>query len=85
MSRTLSRDTSPEAEAVLLAALRRMPPWKKLQLVEESCAAAIAMTKAGIHARHPNASEEERLYLLRVALLGRSLAEAAYGPFEGSP
>jgi hypothetical protein len=78
MARTLSRDTTPEAEAVQLAALREMPPWRKLQLVEESCRAAIAMTEAGIRARHPEASEDEVRHRLRVAILGESLAEAAY-------
>lgn len=84
MIKTLSRDTSPQAEAVLLDILRRMPPWRKLQLVEESCRATMTVTAAGIRARHPDASEDVVQYCLRVAMLGESLADAVYGRPEGT-
>ena len=83
MGRTLSRDTSPEAEEVQLAILRTMPAWKKLRLVEDSCRATVALVEAGVRARHPRASEDEVRYRVRVAVLGKSLAEAAYGRPDG--
>lgn len=43
------------------------------------------MTRAGIEARRPDASEDEVRHLVRVAPLGKPLAETVYGRREGTP
>lgn len=77
---TLSRDTSPEAEAVMLGILREMPAWRRLELLEDACEAACSLARAGLRRRHPDADEGEIERLLADLLLGEGLAERAYGP-----
>jgi len=77
---TLSRDTSPEAEAKQLEILRAMPPWRKLQLVNEAIKTSRALARAGLRDRHPDADEEEIQRRLFDLLLGEELAERVYGP-----
>lgn len=75
----ITDDTDPKALAVQTEILRRMPPWRKMQLVVEACRAADAMTLAGLRRRHPEASEDE-LRLRRIHLsLGDALFETVYG------
>ena len=50
--RTLSRDTSPEAEAVQLEIYRRMPGWRKLELMAEANQRAREQALAGLRLRH---------------------------------
>jgi hypothetical protein len=77
---TLSRDTSPDAERVQLELLRRMPPWRKLELVGAMTRTVYALLLAGLRERYPRATERE-LRLRRAALvLGRDLATRVYGP-----
>jgi len=85
MARTLSRDTSPEAEAIQLRVLRGLSAWRKLQLVEESSRLTRTLIEAGIRARHPEASGDEVRYRVHVAILGEALAEAVYGAENQSP
>jgi hypothetical protein len=74
MAKTLSRDTTPEAEAVQIQALRRMPPWRKVRLVEESNRLTRALIEAGVRSRHPGASCEEVRHQVLIAFLGAELA-----------
>ncbi len=85
MTKTLSRDTSPEAEAVQLAILRGMPAWRKWQLIEESCRLTATLVEAGIRARHPGASDEEIEHRVRVVVLGEELAEAVRARLRRAP
>lgn len=67
--RTHSRDTSPAAEAAQFAAWREMDPARKLALVSEWMRACEELSRAGVLARHPNASPREvdlRLAALRI-------------------
>jgi len=57
--RTLSRDTTPEAEAVQIEIYRRMSPGRKLELVEEANRTGRALALAGLRQRHPTAGPEE--------------------------
>jgi hypothetical protein len=77
---TLSLDTDPEAEKVQLDILRRMPPWRKIQLVDEAIQTARLLAMAGLRDRHPNASPEELHRRFLGLWLGEELATTVYGP-----
>jgi len=72
---TLSPDTSPEAEVVLLAMMRRTPPWRKMELLDGLTAMARQVALAGLRRRHPTATEE---------VLRRRLADLLLGPEPAS-
>lgn len=80
----LFSDTSPEAEAVLLDGLRRMPGWRKLQVVGQLNARMRTLLLAGLRARHPTAGPTELHRRLADLLLGPALAEAALGSLEAA-
>lgn len=77
---TLSPDTSPSAEAKQLEIFRKMPPWRKMQLIDEAIKTSYALAQAGLRHRHPDADEDEIRRRLFDLLLGRELAERVYGP-----
>lgn len=79
---TLYPDTDPEAERVQLEIYRRMPPWKKMQLVAEANDASRALVLAGLRSRHPDASEAEIRRRFFGIWLGEDLATEVYGPLE---
>jgi len=79
---TLSRDTSPEAEAVMLEVFRAMPAWRRLEILDEACQTATELARAGLRSRHPEASPEKIERLLMDLVLGDELARAAFGPIE---
>lgn len=78
--RQMNRDTTPEAEAVLLRLLREMPGWRKWALMEDLNRTARALALAGLRRRHPDAGPEELRRRLAELLLGPELAARAYGP-----
>ena len=65
--RTQSRDTSLEAERILIEAYRRMTPGEKAQRITAITQVCTQLAIAGIRARHPDADEEE--IRLRLAAL----------------
>ncbi len=73
-------DTSPEAEAVLVALLRQAAPWRKWEMVGEMNAAVRLLALEGLRRRFPQAGEAELRRRLADLLLGPALAEKAYGP-----
>jgi len=77
---TLSRDTLPEAEEVMIRILSDMPAWRRLQLLEDACDAARELARVGLKRRCPEASDSEVDRLLFDLLLGEELAEKAFGP-----
>lgn len=79
---TLSPDTDQEAEAVQLEIYRRMPTWRKIELVFEANAMSRALALAGLRDRYPQASAAELRRRLMDLLLGEELALRAYGPLE---
>jgi hypothetical protein len=81
---TLSRDTDPRAEAVQIEILRRMPSWRKVQLLDDAIQTGRALALAGLRARHPEATPEEIQRRLMDLLLGEELARRVYGPLEAS-
>jgi len=77
---TQSRDTSPEAERVLIDLLRRAPPWKKFAAIDDTTRAMRELALIGLKERHPRASPEELRRRLAGLLLGEDLAERVFGP-----
>jgi len=77
--KTLSRDTSPEAETVLLELLRQAPVWKRLQMVDQMHETLRLLTMADLRRCYPNADENEIKRRLAARLLSRADVIAAYG------
>ena len=69
-----SRDTSPEAERVLVGLLRRMPPARRLAMVFELNELARTMSLSGLRERNPGASDDEIEARYAELVLGRELA-----------
>lgn len=80
---TLSSDTDPEAERIQMEIYRRMPPWRKIELVVEANETTRQLALAGLRARQPEASPEEIQRRLFDLLLGEELAMEVYGPLPG--
>jgi hypothetical protein len=79
---TLSRDTDPQAEAVQLEIYRRMPSWRKFQLVNDAILTSRQLALAGLRSRHPEAGPEELKRRLMDLLHGEELARKIWGPRE---
>ncbi len=77
--KTQSRDTSPEAERVLIGLLRRVPAWRRLQLADQMSATVRQLSLAGLRTRHPAASEAELRRRFADLHLGPELAAKVYG------
>jgi len=75
-------DTSPEAEAVMLAIYRRMPPWRKLELVDDAIVTSRLLAMAGLRRRHPDESPARLRRRLLGLVLGEELATRVYGPLD---
>lgn len=78
--RTLSRDTSSDAEAVQIEIFRRMSARRKLELVAEANRTARDLALAGLRRRHPDAGPAELFRRLMDLMLGEDLAAQVYGP-----
>lgn len=79
---TLSPDTDPRVEAARLEIFRRMPSWRKFELVEEAILASRQLALAGLRARHPDAGADELERRLMALLHGEELAARVWGPLE---
>ena len=64
MDREFARDTSPEARRVIIDGLRRMTPTQKLARLVDLNRSVEIMARAGIQARHPDATPKERKKLM---------------------
>ncbi|MCB8936415.1 MAG: hypothetical protein KIS95_14025 [Anaerolineae bacterium] len=78
--RQMNRDTSPEAEAVLVRLWRETPGWRKWELMEQLNRTGREMALDGLRRRHPHATPEVLRRRLADLLLGVELAAQAYGP-----
>ena len=78
-SRSGPTDTSPAVEALLIEAHRRMTPREKMRRVLDCNAAAEAMARAGLLARHGPLPERELRLRLAVLRLGEDLVRRALG------
>lgn len=75
-------DTDADAERIQMEIYRRMPPWKKIQLVEEANRMSRALAMAGLRSRFPDASPDEIRRRFFGLWLGEELAAEVYGPLE---
>ena len=78
--REMNRDTTPEAEAVLIRLWRETPAWRKWELMEDLNRAARELALAGLRRLYPDDSPEALRRRLADLLLGPELAAKAYGP-----
>ena len=76
---TLTRDTSPKAEAVLVELLRQAPVWKRLQMVDQMHETLRLLTLADLRRTHPKADDAEIKRRLAARILSRAEVIAAYG------
>lgn len=73
-------DTTPAADAILLALLRQTPVWRKLQLMDQLNAMTQTLALSGLRRQYPHAAEPHLRRLLADRMLGRELADKVYGP-----
>jgi len=78
--KTLARDTSPEAEKVLIELWRSAPPARKIAIVMSANRTARALAMTGLRQRHPGESPARLRRRLADLWLGPELAAKAYGP-----
>ena len=76
---SLSTDTTPEAEAVLIDLLRTMPVWRRLQMVDQMHQTLRLLAMADLRRSYPDADEEEIQRRLPARILSRAEVIAAYG------
>lgn len=74
-----SHDTTPEAEAVLLALLRTASPARKWAMVGQMNRTVRTLALAGLRQRHPVATDAQLRRYLADIVLGEALAEKVYG------
>jgi len=76
---TLSDDTSPQAERMLIDLARKMSPKKKLAIASAMTRTLWRLAEVGVRAAHPNADSQEVRKRMAARLLPRHLVIAAYG------
>ena len=79
----LSRDTTPDAEAVQIALMRAASASQKLCAAGEMTAAATLLARAGLRQRHPGATADQIASLLARLVLGDDLAGRAFAARAG--
>jgi len=79
---TLLTDTDRQAERVQIAQLRRMPSWRKMELVTQLTQMWYALALSGLRQRHPEADDSELQRRLADQILGSKLATTVYGPLS---
>ena len=78
----LSSDTHPDIERLQIEELRRMPTWRKIELVGDMNEAVRALALAGLRQRHPDDTPAQRRRRLADLMLGPELAARVYGPLQ---
>ena len=76
--KTLSPDTHPEAEKVLIELLRKAPVWRKLEMVSQITTTCRELGLIGLQQRYPAATNEELKKRLAALVLPRHLVIRAY-------
>jgi hypothetical protein len=78
----LYADTSLDAEDVLLAIYRRMPVWRKVELVEDANRTARQLAMCGLRSRHPDEPPSRLRRRLLGLVVGEETALRLYGPLD---
>jgi len=76
--KTLSQDTHPEAEKVLIELLRKAPAWKKLKMLSQITTMCRELALSGLRRRYPEGDEEEMKKRLAALVLPRQMVIKAY-------
>lgn len=76
--KTLSPDTSPEVERIMIEGYLRMPAWKKLKQVRELTQLVRQLAMNDIRRRYPLADERERMLRLASRWLEPELMRKAF-------
>jgi hypothetical protein len=76
--KTLSQDTHPKTEKVLIELLRTTPAWQKLEIVSQITTTCRELALNGLRRCYPEASEEELKKRLAGLVLPRELVVRAY-------
>ena len=77
--RPQSPDTDPTVERYLFDRLRRLPPWRKAEMLSASTRAAYELALAGLRQRYPAASAAEVRKRYAALVLGREASLALFG------
>lgn len=72
-------DTHPEIEALQIDLIRRMPPKRKMAVIDSLNETVRTLAVSAIKQRHPDATPEQVRRMLAEALLGAELAAKVYG------
>jgi hypothetical protein len=72
---TLSTDTNPQIEKILIGMLRSAKPERKLQMVTQMNHTVLAFMHAGLKQRNPDASAEALHCMLGELILGKDMAQ----------
>jgi len=80
--RTLSEDTSPEVERVLIELLRKASPARKFEMISSAVCASRQLALSGLKMRFPGDSLPILRRRLASMWLGDELAEKVYGPIS---
>jgi len=75
----LYSDTHPKIEQMQIEFIRRMPPWKKIAIVDGLNETIKTLAITGIKQRNPNATPEQVHRTLAELMLGSELARKVYG------
>jgi hypothetical protein len=75
-------DTPVEVEEIALAIYRRMPAWRKVELVGDAIRTARHLAMVGLRSRYPNDPLSQLRRRLLGLVLGEEVATAIYGPLE---
>lgn len=73
-------DTTSSAEALRLRALQAMAPARRLSLAVGWSRSVRELMRSSLHQQHPELCPDELQRLLADRLLGKDLAQKAYGP-----
>ena len=76
--KTLSPDTHPEAEKVLIDLLQKVPAWHKLEMVSQITTTCRELALSGLQKRYPASTDEELKKRLAALVLPRQLVIRAY-------
>ena len=77
--RPQSSDTDATAESYLFERLRKLPPWRKAEMLSASTKAAYGLAMAGLRQRYPAESEPELRRRYAALVLGRDASIALFG------
>src|SRR5438045_5279454 len=80
--RTLSPDTSPEAERIQLSIIARMLTWRKIEMIAQMNALLFVLALDGLKETYPGADDDELRYHLDEVRIGAHLAQRLKGARE---